>query len=68
MIFDNAKVKALVPDFDPVIPFAEGARQIVEWYDAHPDQQTVDPAVNAVIDTLVGIHRDAASRRPSPAT
>ena len=62
MIFDNSKVSALVPDFAPSIPFSVGARQIVEWYDQHPEQQTVDPAVNEVIDTLVDIHRQAAAR------
>ena len=62
MIFDNSKVSALVPDFAPSIPFSVGARQIVEWYDQHPEQQRIDSVVNDVIDALVDIHRQAAAR------
>ena len=36
MIFDNTKVKALVPDYVATIPFAEGAREIVAWHDEDP--------------------------------
>src|SRR6185312_3012052 len=53
VIFDNSKVKALVPDFVATTPFAEGAREIVAWYDAHPAEQKVDPGLNALFDRLV---------------
>ncbi|HEY5822345.1 MAG TPA: NAD-dependent epimerase/dehydratase family protein [Propionibacteriaceae bacterium] len=53
MIFDNSRVSALVPAFAPNISYAEGARQIVAWYDAHPDQQEIDPAVNDTVDAMV---------------
>lgn len=36
MIFDNAKIRRLVPQFSPRIPFAQGAREIVAWHDADP--------------------------------
>jgi len=32
MIFDNTKIKKLVPEFNPQISFSEGAKEIVEWY------------------------------------
>ncbi len=57
-IFDNSKIKALVPDFVACVPFRVGAREIVDWYDAHPEQQTVDPVRNALFDDLI-----AATRR-----
>ncbi|WP_395244824.1 SDR family oxidoreductase [Agromyces sp. MMS24-K17] len=53
VVFDNAKVKALVPEFRTTITFDEGAREIVEWYDAHPEEQVVDPAADAAFDRLV---------------
>jgi nucleoside-diphosphate-sugar epimerase len=53
VIFDNSKVKALVPDYVATIPFAAGAREIVDWYDAHPERQVVDDELNAVFDKLV---------------
>ncbi len=52
-VFDIAKIRALVPDFRPSIPFHVGARQIIDWYDAHPEAQVVDPQANAVFDWLV---------------
>ena len=36
VIFDNAKVRRLVPDYTPTIPFAHGARDIIDWHDADP--------------------------------
>jgi nucleoside-diphosphate-sugar epimerase len=53
VIFDNTKVKSLVPDYVAAIPFATGARQIVDWYDADPTRQVVDTNMNAVFDKLV---------------
>jgi len=36
VIFDNSKIKRLVPDFAATIPFSQGAREIVAWYDEDP--------------------------------
>jgi nucleoside-diphosphate-sugar epimerase len=46
MIFDNSKIRRLVPDFRCTIPFARGAEQILTWYRADPARQQV----NAVFD------------------
>jgi nucleoside-diphosphate-sugar epimerase len=43
MIFDNSKIRRLVPDFVCSVPFAQGSREIVSWYLADPKRQTVDP-------------------------
>jgi len=43
MIFDNSKIRRIVPDFRPSIPFSLGAREIAEWYMADPDRRTCDP-------------------------
>ena len=53
MIFDNTKLRRIVPDFRPAIPFEAGAREIVEWYDGDPSRRTVDARVNGLIDQLV---------------
>ena len=41
-----------MPAFNPAIGFAEGAREIIGWYDAHPEQQVVDPTLDALFDRL----------------
>ena len=52
MIFDNAKVRSLVPGWRAVIPFEQGAREIADWYLADPARQVTDAALNAVMDKL----------------
>jgi len=54
VVFDNTKIRRVVPDFTPVIPLHTAAREIIDWHDAHPDLQRVDPAVNALFDGLLG--------------
>jgi nucleoside-diphosphate-sugar epimerase len=52
MVFDNAKVRSIVPGWRAVIPFEQGAREIVEWYLADPARQVTDAGLDAVMDKL----------------
>jgi nucleoside-diphosphate-sugar epimerase len=52
MMFDNTKVRRLVPGWRAVIPFERGARQIVDWYLADPARQVTDQALDGVMDKL----------------
>ncbi|MFB7495513.1 NAD-dependent epimerase/dehydratase family protein [Streptomyces sp. NPDC056161] len=54
MLFDTAKLRRLVPGFAPEVPFAEGAREVLAHYDAHPELQVVDPALDRAMDRLLG--------------
>jgi len=51
--FDNAKLKRTVPDFHAAIPFSDGAREIIAWYDEDPARQVADPAENALMDRIL---------------
>ncbi|MFW5801753.1 MAG: NAD-dependent epimerase/dehydratase family protein, partial [Spirochaeta sp.] len=53
MIFDNTKVKRLVPGFQAVIPFCRGAEEIVNWHEADPSRQQVDTQLDALMDRLI---------------
>jgi nucleoside-diphosphate-sugar epimerase len=53
VIFDNSKLRAIVPDFNPTTTFAEGAREIVAWYDANESRCSVDADLNAKLDALI---------------
>ena len=57
MIFDNSKVKRLVPDYVASIPFVRGAREILDWYQADPSRQQVDAEIDATMDRLVERYR-----------
>jgi nucleoside-diphosphate-sugar epimerase len=62
MIFDNTKIKRLVPEYLATIPFARGAEEIVAWYDADPARQLFDPALDALLDRLVAANTAALPR------
>jgi nucleoside-diphosphate-sugar epimerase len=55
VVFDNSRVKSLVPGWTATIPFADGAREIVDWHLADPRRQTVLPELNEGFDRLVAL-------------
>jgi nucleoside-diphosphate-sugar epimerase len=57
MIFDNSKVKRLVPDYVATIPFVQGAREILDWYEGDSSRQQVDGQIDATMDRLVERYR-----------
>ncbi|WP_434613664.1 SDR family oxidoreductase [Arthrobacter sp. A5] len=59
VIFDNAKIKSLVPEYRADIPYSAGAREIIGWHDAHPEAQTVDRDFMALSGGLVAWARRA---------
>ena len=50
MVFDNSKLKRFVPDFAATIPYSQGAREVIEWFEADPARQVIDPAENQPLD------------------
>jgi nucleoside-diphosphate-sugar epimerase len=59
MIFDNSKIKRVVPGWVATIPFAQGAREIMAWYDKDPSRQVVDEKINAIIDRILAGYEKA---------
>lgn len=57
--FDNSKLRALVPEFNPRITAAEGMRRVVAWFEAHPAAQTVDARAEATWDRMIALHEAA---------
>ncbi len=53
MIFDNSKIKSLVPDFECTIPFAQGAGEIIKWYDGDASRRVVDSTYNEMTDRIL---------------
>ncbi len=56
LVFDNSKLRSVVPGYRAVIPFEQGAREIVGWYDEDPARQQVDTRLDAVMDKLVAAY------------
>jgi len=53
MIFDNSKIKKFVPDFNPIIPFHQGAREIIEWYIENTIQSEPDVRINNFMNKII---------------
>ena len=52
MVFDNAKLKRLVPGFEATIRFREGVRESLAYIEAHPEQQIEDPIFDVWCDRV----------------
>ncbi len=57
-VFDNARIKRLVPEFRCRTPFRVGVRESVRWLREHPDQQNLKPELDVLIENVI-----AASER-----
>ncbi len=53
VVFDNSKIKRLVPDFRCLVPFEEGAKDTLAWFDASPERRAVDERLDGVMDRMV---------------
>jgi nucleoside-diphosphate-sugar epimerase len=53
MVFDNRKIKRLVPEFVCRIPFSRGAEEILAWYDADPTRRQVNADFNHLCDRIL---------------
>jgi nucleoside-diphosphate-sugar epimerase len=52
MIFDNSKLRSVVPDYIATITLEQAAREIIAWHDQDPSRQKVDPNLDALMDKL----------------
>ena len=53
MIFDNTKIKRLVPGFAATIPYSRGVEEVIAWFDADPARRVVDEVVDRHMDAMV---------------
>ncbi len=53
VIFDNSKIKMYVPGFRAVIPFSEGIKKTLAWFDANPGKKFINPKTNEIMDRII---------------
>jgi nucleoside-diphosphate-sugar epimerase len=56
VIFDNSKIKSFVPGFRAIIPFRDGIRRTLAWFEADKSRMRVDDAVNAEMDGILSAY------------
>jgi nucleoside-diphosphate-sugar epimerase len=59
VIFDNTKIKRVVPGWTATIPYAQGVREVLAWYDADPARQVSDPEWDALFDRIIAAYEAA---------
>lgn len=52
-VFDNSKLRQVVPDYVATIPFETGAREIITWYDEDATRRRIEPSIDEAMDTLI---------------
>ena len=52
-IFDNTKIKRTVAEYNPGIPFYQGAKEIIAYYDADPSHQTIDVKQDKMMECII---------------
>jgi hypothetical protein len=53
VVFDNRKIKCFVPGFQAVIPFREGIRRTLAWFDADERRRRVDETINRQFERIL---------------
>ncbi len=53
VIFDNTKIKTFVPEFKATIPFTEGIRKVLDWFDEDEARRKINPKDDEFIDNLI---------------
>jgi len=55
-IFDNSKIKRFVPGYVATIPFREGIKTTVEWFDNNPERIRIDEGNNKLMDAILAAY------------
>ncbi len=61
-VFDNSKIRSVVPDFQPRVRYAEGIKRTIAWFEADAARQQIDAEANAMWDKLIGAYEEGLAR------
>ena len=53
VIFDNSKIKTFVPGYNAAIPFSQGIKRTLAWFEAEPERQVINEESNKMIDNIL---------------
>lgn len=61
-VFDNAKLRRFVPGFKATVPFSEGIRATIAWFEEDSGRQEIDDEANEHWDHLASVYEEALVR------
>lgn len=53
VIFDNTKIKTFVPEFKATIPFKEGIKKTVSWFESDPGRKVINEDTDKMMDRII---------------
>ena len=56
VVFDNSKLKSLMPDFAATMSFREGIAKTIAHMETNPDLQAVDSDYEEGVDRIIAAH------------
>lgn len=59
VVFDNAKIRSLVPDFCCQVSWAQGVRRSLAWFESDPARKTIDEEMNRSWDRIISAYERA---------
>jgi len=51
-VFDNSKIRTVVPDFKASIAYREGVKEVIDWY-SHKENQIVNTDLDDQMDKMI---------------
>jgi nucleoside-diphosphate-sugar epimerase len=52
-VFDNSKIKHYVPAYKATIPFSEGIKQTLQWFESDPSRIKINETTNRFFNELI---------------
>lgn len=62
LVFDNSKLKKLVPEYKATIRFDQGVRIALDYLEKHPEFQTEDPEFDGWCDKVIEVITEAKEK------
>lgn len=60
-IFDNSKIKRFVPDYVATIPFKEGIKSTLQWFESDPERMVIDEGNDQFIEKVINAYKGGKS-------
>ena len=61
-VFDNSKLRGVVPGYRATVPSRKGSAETVAWFDAGPDRQGSTKPLTGRWDNLAAVYQEALAR------
>lgn len=55
-IFDNSKIRSVVADYRCEIPYEQGVKKMISWFDEHPEAQVHKASSHEIQEDLIRIY------------